>query len=180
LYLARFARSVTVLVRGASLAETMSQYLVERIDEAENIEVRTRVAVSEVHGDRSLEAVSVRDLGTGAVERLAARAVFVYIGAAPRTAWLGGAVQCDAAGFVLSGVDLQLEGGKRPHGWLAERDPFWLETSIAGVFVAGDLRHQSTKRVASAVGEGAMAVQFVHQHLRGPAPAQRPLPPAGS
>jgi thioredoxin reductase (NADPH) len=180
LYLARFARSVTVLVRGASLGETMSQYLVERIEEAENIELRTRVAVSEVHGERSLEAVSVRDQGSGALERLPARAVFVYIGAAPRTAWLNGAVQCDTAGFVLSGVDLEREGGKRPRGWLAGRDPFWLETSVAGVFVAGDLRHQSTKRVASAVGEGAMAVQFVHQHLRGPAPAQRPLPPAAS
>jgi thioredoxin reductase (NADPH) len=180
LYLARFARSVTVLVRGASLGETMSQYLVERIGEAENIDVRTRVAVSEVHGERSLEAVSIRDLGSGAVERLPARAVFVFIGAAPRTAWLNGAVQTDAAGFVLSGVDLEREGGKRPRGWIAERDPFWLETSVAGVFVAGDLRHQSTKRVASAVGEGAMAVQFVHQHLRGPAPAQRPLPPPGS
>jgi len=138
------------------------------------------VAVSEVHGERSLEAVSIRDLGSGAVERLLARAVFVFIGAAPRTAWLNGALQVDAGGFVLSGADLGREGGKRPRGWLAERDPFWLETSIAGVFVAGDLRHQSTKRVASAVGEGAMAVQFVHQHLRGPALAQRPLAPAGS
>ena len=86
----------------------------------------------------------------------------------------------EAAGFVLAGVAPGLDGGKRPRGWVAERDPFWLETSIPGVFVAGDLRHQSTKRVASAVGEGAMAVQFVHQHLRGPAPAQRPLSPAGS
>ena len=180
LYLARFARSVTVLVRGLSLAETMSQYLAERIEEAENIRVRTRVAVSEVHGERSLEEVSIRDVGTGTVERVPARAVFVFIGAAPRTAWLKGALQVDAGGFVLSGVDLEREGGKRPRGWLPDRDPFWLETSVAGVFVAGDLRHQSTKRVASAVGEGAMAVQFVHQHLRGPAPAQRPLAPTGS
>ncbi len=180
LYLARFARSVTLLVRGASLAETLSQYLVERIDEAENTHVRTRVAISEVHGEKNLEEVSIRDVGSGAVERLPARAVFVFIGAAPRTAWLEGALQVDAGGFVLSGVDLEREGGKRPRGWLADRDPFWLETSIAGVFVAGDLRHQSTKRIASAVGEGAMAVQFVHQHLRGPAAAQRPLPPTGS
>jgi thioredoxin reductase (NADPH) len=180
LYLARFARSVTVLVRGLSLAETMSQYLAERIEEADNIRVRTRVAVSEVHGERSLEEVSIRDVGTGTVERVPARAVFVFIGAAPRTAWLKGALQVDAGGFVLSGVDLEREGGKRPRGWLPDRDPFWLETSVAGVFVAGDLRHQSTKRVASAVGEGAMAVQFVHQHLRGPAPAQRPLAPTGS
>jgi thioredoxin reductase (NADPH) len=180
LYLARFARSVTVLVRGNSLAETMSRYLVERIGEAENLRVRTRVAVSELHGGQSLEEVSIRDLQTGAVERTPARAVFVYIGAAPRTAWLKGALQADAGGFILSGADLEHEGGKRPRGWLLDRDPFWLETSVPGVFVSGDLRHQSTKRIASAVGEGAMAVQFVHQHLRGPAPAQRPLPPTGS
>ena len=114
LYLARFARSVTLLVRGASLAETLSQYLVERIGEAENIQVRTHVAVSEVHGESSLEAVSVRDLGTGNVERLPARAVFVFIGAAPRTAWLNGALQVDAGGFVLSGVDLGARGGQAP------------------------------------------------------------------
>jgi thioredoxin reductase (NADPH) len=179
LYLARFARSVTLLVRGASLAETMSRYLVERIEEAENISVRTGVAVTEVHGEQSLEEVSIRDVASGTVEREPARAVFVFIGAAPRTAWLNGALQLDAGGFVLSGVDLEREGGKRPRGWLVDREPFWLETSVPGVFVAGDLRHQSTKRVASAVGEGAMAVQFVHQHLRGPAPAQRPPPPTG-
>jgi thioredoxin reductase (NADPH) len=180
LYLARFARSVTLLVRGASLAETMSQYLVERIGESENISVRTRVAVTEVNGEQSLEEVSIRNVETGTIERLPARAVFVFIGAAPRTAWLNGALQLDAGGFVLSGVDLEREAGKRPRGWLADREPFWLETSVAGVFVAGDLRHQSTKRIASAVGEGSMAVQFVHQHLRGLAPAQSPPPAVGS
>jgi thioredoxin reductase (NADPH) len=179
LYLARFARSATLLVRGASLAETMSQYLVERIEEAANISVRTGVTVTEVHGEQSLEEVSIRDIASGTVERKPGRAVFVFIGAAPRTAWLDGAVQLDAGGFVLSGVDLEREGGKRPRGWLVDREPFWLETSVPGVFVAGDLRHQSTKRIASAVGEGAMAVQFVHQHLRGPAPAQRPPSPTG-
>lgn len=168
LYLARYARSVTILVRAPSLADSMSQYLIERIEEAENVHVKANVAVSDVHGDRSLEEITVQDVKTGAVETLPARALFVFIGAAPRTGWMNGAVQSDAQGYVLSGLDLRRDSGKRPRGWSAQRDPFWLETSIPGVFVAGDLRHRSTKRIASAVGEGAMAVQFVHQHLRGP------------
>src|SRR5690606_16921550 len=98
----------------------------------------------------------------------------VFIGAAPRTGWLNGAIQFDAQGYVLSGLDLKPEGGKRPAGWTLDRDPYWLETSVPGVFVAGDLRHRSTKRIASAVGEGAMAVQFVHQHLSRPMPAPPP------
>jgi thioredoxin reductase (NADPH) len=169
LYLARFAKSVTILVRGRSLADTMSQYLVERLDEAENIHLRTGASVAAMDGEQSLERVSVLDVATGAVENLPARAVFVFIGAAPRTEWLAGGLQTDAQGFVLSGPDLEHEG-KRPLGWSAEREPFWLETSVPGIFVAGDLRHRSTKRIASAVGEGAMAVQFVHQHLRSPMP----------
>ncbi len=180
LYLGRYARSVTILVRGRSLADSMSQYLIERIGEAENVRLRTLASVGELHGEQSLEAVSILDADTGKVERMPARAVFVFIGAVPRTEWLNGGVQVDAQGYVLSGPDLEREAGKRPRGWLADRDPFWLETSIPGVFVAGDLRHRSTKRIASAVGEGAMAVQFVHQHLRGPVLAQRPPQSAGA
>jgi thioredoxin reductase (NADPH) len=177
LYLGHYAKSVTLLVRGASLAEGMSQYLVGRISETANVQVRTGVAVRELHGESSLEAVSIQELADGATTTLPARALFVFIGAAPRTAWLHGALQTDAGGYLLSGLDLALDGGKRPRGWTAERDPFWLETSVPGVFVAGDLRHDSTKRIASAVGEGAMAIRFVHQHLRGPTPApQTPLP----
>lgn len=179
LYLARYAKSVTILVRGPSLVETMSQYLIERIEEAENVGLRTGVSIGEVHGEQSLEEISLREAEAGSVSRIPTRAVFVFIGAAPRTGWLAGALQLDPQGYVLSGPDLDREGGKRPRGWNADREPFWLETSVPGIFVAGDLRHRSTKRIASAVGEGAMAVQFVHQHLRGPVPAQRPLAPVG-
>jgi len=108
------------------------------------------------------------------VTEVPARAVFVFIGASPRTDWLKDKVQLDQQGFILSGADLMRQPNRKPDGWLAEREPFWLETSVPGIFVAGDVRRQSTKRIASAVGEGAMAVTFVHQHLRGPAPAQRP------
>jgi thioredoxin reductase (NADPH) len=180
MYLAQHARSVTLLVRGNSLADTMSQYLIERIREAENVHLRTRASVSDLHGEQSLEEISILDNETKTVTRTSARAVFVFIGAAPRTAWLDGALQHDQQGYILSGPDLERDGARRPRGWTSDREPFWLETSIPGVFVAGDLRHRSTKRIASAVGEGAMAVQFVHQHLRGPVLAPHPLQPASA
>jgi thioredoxin reductase (NADPH) len=178
LHLARYAHLVTLLVRGASLADSMSKYLIERIEEATNLRVRTGASVAELHGETSLEAVSVKDAGTGTVSREPGRAVFVFIGASPRTDWLKDNLQLDAQGFIPTGPDLERAGRGRPEGWTAEREPFWLETSVPGIFVAGDVRRQSTKRIASAVGEGAMAVTFVHQHLKGPAPAQRP--PSGS
>lgn len=174
LYLARYAKSVTILVRGKSLADSMSKYLIERIEAAENVHLRTLSAIAELHGEASLEAISVRNAETGEVTRLPTRAVFVFIGAAPRTDWLKGTLQLDEQGYLLAGSDLLHETGRRPEGWMLEREPFWLETNVAGVFAAGDVRRRSTKRIASAVGEGAMAVQFVHQHLGGPTPAQRP------
>ncbi|MBN9316817.1 MAG: FAD-dependent oxidoreductase [Devosia sp.] len=178
LHLARYASSVTLLVRGKSLAESMSKYLIERIEEADNITVRTGVSIAELYGEESLEAVSIKDAASGKVERVPARAVFVFIGASPRTDWLKNRLQLDAQGYILSGPDLEHQPNRRPTGWDVEREPYWLETSVPGVFVAGDVRRQSTKRIASAVGEGAMAVAFVHQHLKGPAPAPRPvLPP---
>ena len=180
LYLAQFAKSVTILVRGKGLADSMSQYLIARIAEAENVHLRTGASVSEVHGEESLKEISILDAETKSVTRTPAQAIFMFIGAAPRTDWLGDALQLDAQGFVLSGPDLDREPGRKPRGWTLEREPFWLETSVPGVFVAGDLRHQSTKRIASAVGEGAMALSFVHQHLRGPAPAPRPARATGS
>ena len=180
LYLARYARSVTLLVRGRSLEESMSKYLIERIEEAPNIAVKTNASVSELHGDGRLEAVSILDSTTGEVARVPASAVFVFIGASPRTEWLAGQLQLDRQGFIVSGPDLERQPNRKPDGWTAEREPYWLETSVPGIFVAGDVRRQSTKRVASAVGEGAMAVTFVHQHLKGPSPAQRPAPAGGS
>lgn len=173
LHLARYAARVTMLVRGRSLGESMSQYLVDRLEHTENIVIRTRASIKELHGETRLEEISVVDADSGTVTREPARAVFVFIGAAPRTEWLGKALRTDPHGFALTGVDLEAEGGALPAGWPLARKPFWLEASVPGIFVAGDLRHRSIKRIASAVGEGAMAVQFVHQHLSGAA-----LPPA--
>jgi thioredoxin reductase (NADPH) len=178
-YLARFARSVTVLVRGRSLAAGMSQYLVERIEGTENIAVRTETSVIEAHGERSLEALTLRG-PNGDTETVAARALFLFIGTGSRTDWLGGQIAVDPQGFILTGADLMTDG-KRPAGWTAaHRDPFWLETNVPGIFAAGDVRHRSTKRIASAVGEGAMAVQFVHRHLSGPVVATASQPTVGA
>jgi thioredoxin reductase (NADPH) len=174
MYLSRFARSVTILVRGPSLAATMSSYLIAQIEATPNITVRSDMETAAVHGDHSLEAVTIRARGNGREELLPVSSLFVFIGATPRTDWLGGLVERDAHGYIVSGRDLPL-AGRRPAGWSASREPFWLETSVPGIFVAGDVRHRSVKRIASAVGEGAMAVQFIHQHLSGPVLAPRPV-----
>ena len=155
---------VRMLVRGDGLGKTMSAYLVERIEEHVGIEVRLQTQVAEAHGDRNLEEVTAVD-AAGASERLPARALFLCMGGEPRTGWAEGAgVRTDPRGYVLTGPDL-LEGGRRPDGWPLDRDPLALETSVPGVFAAGDVRHGSTKRVAAAVGEGAMAVALAHRRL---------------
>jgi len=169
MHLARYARKVTMLVRGDSLAKGMSQYLVDQICGTPGIEVRFGAQVAEAHGGESLEAVTV-DLGGGRRETLPANSLFILIGAMPRTGWLEGVVARDERGFILSGPDLMEtgangDGRRRPRGWPLDRDPYLLETSVPGVFVAGDVRHGSVKRVASGVGEGAIAVSFVHQYL---------------
>jgi thioredoxin reductase (NADPH) len=163
-YFARHARSVTILVRGATLAVSMSHYLVQQIEAIPNITVRTCTEVVEGSGDEHLETLTLRDNTTGTTEVVDAQWLFVFIGAAPRTEWLDGAVVRDDHGFVVAGPDLPLDGS-RPRGWTEERAPYHLETSIPGVFVAGDARAESAKRVASAVGEGAMAVMLVHRYL---------------
>jgi thioredoxin reductase (NADPH) len=165
-YLARGARSVTLLVRGQALQDSMSYYLVQQLEAIDNVSVRTCTEVVGAHGSEHLEGITVRDSITGATETLDAGWLFVFIGAAPRTEWLDGVVERDQRGFVLAGPDLAADGD-RPAGWNLDRPPFHLETSVPGVFVAGDARSESAKRVASAVGEGAMAVMLVHRYLEG-------------
>ena len=160
----RFAKRVVVLVRGRSLAATMSKYLIDDIARTPNIEVQTEAQVVAVHGEKRLESISVSCGRTGTVDVIPASSLFVFIGAEPRTDWLDGLVQRDSKGFVLTGPDL-MKDGKRPQGWTPDRDPALLETSVPGVFAVGDVRHGSVKRVASGVGEGSIAVQLVHQYL---------------
>jgi thioredoxin reductase (NADPH) len=163
-YLARGARSVTLLVRAPSLESSMSYYLIQQIAAVPNISVRSCTEVVGAAGDEHLEQLILRDNTTGQTETVNAQFLFVFIGAAPRTDWLDGVVLRDARGFVVAGPDLAV-GGEQPRGWSLERAPYHLETSLPGVFAAGDVRFQSAKRVASAVGEGAMAVMLVHRYL---------------
>jgi thioredoxin reductase (NADPH) len=160
-YLARFAKSVTMLVRSQSLESSMSYYLIQQIASIPNISVRTCTEVAEVEGDGHLQRLTLRDLAAGTTEIVDAGQLFIFIGAAPRTGWLDGVVARDGHGFVLAGPDLAPDEA----GWSLDRQPYHLETSVPGVFAAGDVRSESAKRVASAVGEGAMAVMFVHRYL---------------
>ncbi|MEX0626264.1 MAG: FAD-dependent oxidoreductase [Chloroflexota bacterium] len=162
-YLSRFAKRVVLMVRTPALSG-MSQYLVDQIGACSNIEVRFETSITVAHGEGHLASVSIT--GPNGEEELPLAAIFVFIGQQPRTEWLEGTVIRDPGGFVLTGAQLT-EDGKRPAGWGLDRDPFLLESSLPGIFVAGDVRHRSVKRIASAVGEGAMAVQFVHQYLSG-------------
>ncbi|MER7925723.1 FAD-dependent oxidoreductase [Streptomyces sp. NPDC096057] len=164
MYLSRGAKSVTLLVRGGSLAASMSYYLIQQINDAENISVRTGTVVEAAHGSDHLEQLTLRDTESGKTELVDAQWMFVFIGAAPLTDWLDGSVHRDERGFILSGPDLTPDGTP-PAGWELDRPPYHLETNIPGVFVAGDARAESAKRVASAVGEGAMAVMLVHRYL---------------
>jgi thioredoxin reductase (NADPH) len=163
-FLSRHARQVTLLVRADGLERSMSHYLVRQIRDTANIEVRTGTEVAGAEGGEHLERLRLCDTGTGTVEEVPAGFLFVFIGAAPCTEWLGGTVERDPTGFVVTGPDL-LRGGRRPPGWPLDRDPWYLEASVPGVFAAGDARANSVKRVASAVGEGAMAIQLVHRYL---------------
>ncbi|SNS17775.1 thioredoxin reductase (NADPH) [Geodermatophilus pulveris] len=163
-FFSRHARSVCLLVRGPSLEASMSHYLIEQIAQIPSISVRTCTTLAGVQGDGHLEAITVQDAQTGELETLPASHLFVFIGGAPRTGWLDGAVVRDERGFIPTGPAL-VRDGRRPPGWPLDRDPYLLETSVPGVFVAGDVRADSVKRVASAVGEGAMAVTLVHRYL---------------
>jgi thioredoxin reductase (NADPH) len=160
-YLSRFAKSVTMLVR-TSLPLAMSTYLAEQVDQIGTITVRTRTEIVEAHGEKELEALTLMDYSTLETETVPASRLFVFIGAAPRTGWLDGVVARDRRGFVLTGPDL---GSSDLESWPLDRPPYHLETSVPGVFAAGDVRAESAKRVASAVGEGGMAVMMVHRYL---------------
>jgi thioredoxin reductase (NADPH) len=164
MYLARYARSTTLVVRGDSLARSMSQYLIDQIEKTPNIQVRLQSQVAEVRGSGRIESLCILDSASGETEEVPASALFAFIGARPHTDWLEGVVERDDRGFVLTGSDLP-RNGSRPRSWPLDRDPFLLEASVPGIFVAGDVRHGSVKRVASGVGEGAIAVSFIHQYL---------------
>ena len=165
MFFSRHARKVTLLVRGPDIAATMSRYLVDRIAETPNVEVLTNTAVVAAHGEDRLRGVTVADTVTGERREIAAAAMFIFIGAAPRTTMCADLVMRDPQGFVLTGRDVMVEG-RRPVGWTAPRDPFPFETSVPGIFCAGDARYGSGKRVAAAVGEGSATVSMIHQYLQ--------------
>ena len=162
-YNAQYARQVTLLVRGDGLERSMSQYLIDQIERTENIDVRLQTEVAEAHGEDHLEQLTLLSGETGERTDVGADALFILIGARPYTDWLDGTVARDARGFLLTGPDLK--GHEAMKDWPLDRDPFLLETSVPGIFAAGDVRHGSVKRVASGVGEGSVAISFIHQHL---------------
>ena len=165
MFFSLYSSKVTMIVRAPSLASGMSQYLVEQIQGRSNIEVRVETTVRQVSGEGKLEQVTIEDLRSETVETLPAAAMFIFIGAVPHSDLVAGVVERNNAGFILTGQDL-IQNGKLPKDWRLKRDPYLLETSVPGIFAAGDVRHGSVRRVASAVGEGGMVVSFVHQYLR--------------
>ena len=166
LFFSTHARSVTILCRGDGLEKSMSRYLVDQLAPRPNIHVLTRTEVVAAHGDGSLEAIDVRDAATGETARLDSGGLFIFIGADAETAWLPPEIALDRNGYVLTGSDVPAAGR-----WALDRDPYLLETSVPGIFACGDVRYAPVKRVAAAVGEGSMAIAFVHQYLRDAEPA---------
>ena len=165
MFFSRYASKVTMLVRGSALKKGMSQYLVDQINDTENIEVRLQTSVAEVIGTKQLEALVLKNNDTGKTETIPAAALFSFIGAKPHTDFIANVVDRNEVGFILTGQDL-IRNGRRPKNWRLSRDPFLLETSVPGIFAAGDVRQGAIRRVASAVGQGSNAVSFVHQYLK--------------
>ncbi len=164
MYFSRYARKVVMLVRGASLNASMSQYLIDQIKQTDNIFVEFNSSVKEVHGENHLEAISVYCTESDETNTYQANSLFILIGAKPHTNWLEGIVERDENGFILSGTEL-MRDGNLPKGWHLDRKPGLFETNVPGIFVVGDVRKGSVKRVASGVGEGSVAISFVHQYL---------------
>lgn len=162
--LSNYARSVTLLLRGESLTKRMSKYLVDRIESVKNIEVRPFTRVVEASGKEKLETLTIANNQTDVTETVAANALFIFIGAKPNTRWLRGIIECDLDGYIVTGNDL-IERGRQASKWSLKRNPFLFETCVPGIFAVGDVRCNSIKRVASAVGEGSVAIQLVHQYL---------------
>ena len=165
MFFSRYASKVTMLVRGSSLQKDMSQYLIDQINRTENIGVRVRTSIIEAIGTDRLEALVIKDNDTGDIETVPVAALFVFIGAKPHSEFVADIVERNEAGFILTGPDL-IRGGRRPKNWRLNRDPFLLETSVPGIFAVGDIRQDTIRRVASAVGQGSTAVSFVHQYLK--------------
>ena len=165
MFFSRFAKQVTMLVRGSELAKGMSQYLVDQINATENIDVRTNTILTEAIGEEKLESIKIQNQETGEEMEHPAAAMFIFIGAKSHTEMVADVVDQNSAGFIRAGRTL-MSNGKRPKGWVSQRDPFPLETNVPGIFVAGDVRDEAVRRVASAVGEGANAVSQVHQYLK--------------
>lgn len=164
MYFSKFAKRIVMLVRGPSLNATMSQYLIDQIHRTANIEVEVHSSVVEALGGERLERISILCSVSNEVTTVPASSLFIFIGAMPNTDWLAGVVERDEKGFIMTGADLK-KNGKLPASWVADRDPGLLETSVPGIFAVGDVRKGSVKRVASGVGEGSIAIQFVHQYL---------------
>jgi thioredoxin reductase (NADPH) len=165
MYLSKYARQVTLLVRGDSLAKSMSQYLINEISATKNIMVWTHSTVVEVQGEEKLEAITIANSETSEKQTVPATSLFILIGGVPRTDWLNGVLERDEQGFILTGVDVMHKGSFQPRGWTLKRNPFVLESSVPGIFVAGDVRHGSVKRVGCATGEGSVAIHCIHQYL---------------
>jgi thioredoxin reductase (NADPH) len=163
-FLSGHAKKVSILVRANGLDVSMSRYLIDELEKTENVEIRPRTVIESVEGEEHLERVRCKNLDTGEIEECPAAAVFVFIGAVPRTDWLSNVLVRDDHGFIPTGPEIPRENG-RIKGWPLTREPYLLEASVPGVFVAGDVRAGSVKRIASSVGDGSVSVQFVHRYL---------------
>lgn len=165
-HFSKYAKTVTLVVRGDSLNRSMSQYVIDQIHETNNIHVLLNSRVTEVRGENRLEFITIKNAQTGQLQTFTSHGLYIFIGAVPHTDVLVGLIERDANGFILTGPDLIDGGRERPQGWTLKRQPFLLETNVPGIFAAGDVRHGSMKRVAASVGEGSIAVQLIHQYLK--------------